>query len=121
MGHECLSLYIVETLADEDTSSILTDNANRAIQGNVAIQVTQVAPSDGQYIYQSQNLSYCAFCNPKQFLFFLFVNFSFFVFCNIKDFLCEEVYTLYNLCIFGTFCMFFNCFVCLIYWFRVTF
>ena len=26
---------------DEDTSSILTDNANRAIQGNVAMQVTQ--------------------------------------------------------------------------------
>ena len=24
------------TLADEDTNSILTDNANRAIQGNVA-------------------------------------------------------------------------------------
>ena len=29
------------TLADEDINSILTDNANRAIQGNVAIQVTQ--------------------------------------------------------------------------------
>ena len=29
------------TLADEDTNSILTDNANRAIQGNVAMQVTQ--------------------------------------------------------------------------------
>ena len=28
------------TLADEDTNSILTDNANRAIQGNVATQVT---------------------------------------------------------------------------------
>ena len=27
------------TLADEDTNSILTDNANRAIQGNVAMQV----------------------------------------------------------------------------------
>ena len=25
------------TLADEDTNSILTDNANRAIQGNVAM------------------------------------------------------------------------------------
>ena len=48
MGHECLSLYIVETLADEDTSSILTDNANRAIQGNVAMQVTQVAPTGNQ-------------------------------------------------------------------------
>ena len=28
------------TLADEDTNSILTDNANRAIQGNIAMQVT---------------------------------------------------------------------------------
>ena len=29
------------TLADEDTNPILTDNANRAFQGNVATQVTQ--------------------------------------------------------------------------------
>ena len=29
------------TLADEDTNPILTDNANRAIQGNVAMPVTQ--------------------------------------------------------------------------------
>ena len=29
------------TLADEDTNSILIDNANRSIQGNVAMQVTQ--------------------------------------------------------------------------------
>ena len=28
------------TLADEDTNSILIDNANRAIQGNVAMHVT---------------------------------------------------------------------------------
>ena len=28
------------TLADEDTNSILTDNANRAIQGNMAMHVT---------------------------------------------------------------------------------
>ena len=28
------------TLADEDTKSILTDNANRAIQGNVATILT---------------------------------------------------------------------------------
>ena len=28
------------TLADEDTNSIPTDNANRAIQGNVAMHVT---------------------------------------------------------------------------------
>ena len=32
-------------LADEDTNSILTDNANRAIQCNVEMQVTQ---SSGQ-------------------------------------------------------------------------
>ena len=31
------------TLADEDTNSILTDNANRAIQGNVAMQIIQSA------------------------------------------------------------------------------
>ena len=29
------------TLVDEDTKSILTVNVNRAIQGNVAMQVTQ--------------------------------------------------------------------------------
>ena len=29
------------SLADEDTNSILTDNANRAIQGYLAMQVTQ--------------------------------------------------------------------------------
>ena len=29
------------TLADEDTNSILADNDNRAIQGDVAMQVTQ--------------------------------------------------------------------------------
>ena len=36
----CVDLTDV-TLADEDTNSILTDNANRAIQGDVAMQVTQ--------------------------------------------------------------------------------
>ena len=51
------------TLADEDTNSILTDNANRAFQGNVAtlepsnasgaiwwpnLELMQVAPSGGQ-------------------------------------------------------------------------
>ena len=46
------------TLADEDTNSILTDNANRAIQGNVAMQVTQVAPSGGQI------LNNCKWCFP---------------------------------------------------------
>ena len=29
------------TLVDEDTKSIPTDNANREIQGNVAMQVTE--------------------------------------------------------------------------------
>ena len=36
----CANLTDV-TLADEDTNSILTENAKRAIQGNVAMQVTQ--------------------------------------------------------------------------------
>ena len=46
------------TLVDEDTKSILTDNANRVIQGNQAMHVTivwcanllvmQVVPSGGQ-------------------------------------------------------------------------
>ena len=40
------------TQADEDTNSILTDNANRAIQANVAMWPTlesmQVVPSGGQ-------------------------------------------------------------------------
>ena len=36
----CVDLTDV-TLADEDTNSILTDNANRALQGNVAMRVTQ--------------------------------------------------------------------------------
>ena len=36
----CANLTDV-TLADEDTNSILTDNANQAFQRNVAIQVTE--------------------------------------------------------------------------------
>ena len=43
------------TLADEDSNSIPTDNANRAIQGNVAsatwwptLQLMQVTPSSGK-------------------------------------------------------------------------
>ena len=35
----CVDLTDV-TLADEDTNSIQTDNANRAILGNVTMQVT---------------------------------------------------------------------------------
>ena len=48
IGPGCLSLTHTPfwnltdvTLADEDTNSILTDNANRAIQGNVAMQIIQ--------------------------------------------------------------------------------
>ena len=40
MSIPCADLTDV-TLADEDTNSILADNANRAIQGNVAMQVIQ--------------------------------------------------------------------------------
>ena len=40
------------TLADEDTNSIQTDNANRAIQGNMAMQVTQPG---GQFWKQCWN------------------------------------------------------------------
>ena len=49
------------TLADEDTNSVLTDNAKRAIQDNVAMHVTQpgcqhwkmqVAPPDDQLLNQ---------------------------------------------------------------------
>ena len=46
-GSESLKLTIpfwnltYVTLANEDTNSILTDNANRAIHGNMAMQVTQ--------------------------------------------------------------------------------
>ena len=50
------------TLVDEDTKSILTDNANRAIEGNQAMHVTivwcanllvmQMVPSGGQICNQ---------------------------------------------------------------------
>ena len=36
------------TLADENTNSIQTDSANRAIQGNVTMQVMQVIQPGGQ-------------------------------------------------------------------------
>ena len=37
------------TLADEDTNTIQTDNANRTFQGNVAMQtMPQMAPSSGR-------------------------------------------------------------------------
>ena len=41
LTHRRFADFTELTLADEDTNSILTDNANRAIQGNVAMQVTQ--------------------------------------------------------------------------------
>ena len=48
LSYLCADLTDV-TLADEDTNSILTDNANKAIQGNAAMQV---APSGGQICNQ---------------------------------------------------------------------
>ena len=46
------------TLADEDTDSILTDNANRAIQGDITwwptLQTMQVAPPEDQILNQSK-------------------------------------------------------------------
>ena len=42
------------TLADEDTNSILTDNANRAFQGNVAMRVTQPG---GQFWNQAMQVT----------------------------------------------------------------
>ena len=40
LSYLCADLTDV-TLGDEDTNSILTDNANGAFQGNVAMRVTQ--------------------------------------------------------------------------------
>ena len=41
------------TLADEDTNSKLTDNANRAFQGNVAMRVTQPGGQLWNHEYKS--------------------------------------------------------------------
>ena len=41
------------TLADEDTNSKLTDNANRAFQGNVAMRVTQPGSQLWNHEYKS--------------------------------------------------------------------
>ena len=41
------------TLADEDTNSILADNANRAIQGNLVIQVV---PLRDEIIFKKMEL-----------------------------------------------------------------
>ena len=53
------------TLADEDTNSILTDNVNRAIEGNVAMQVwwltlqsVQIAPSGDQIVQTMDEASH---------------------------------------------------------------
>ena len=43
------------TLADEDTNSILTDNANRAFQGNAAMRVTQLG---GQLWNQAMQVTF---------------------------------------------------------------
>ena len=40
-SHTFGSNFTELTLADEDTNSILTDNANMAIKDNVAMQITQ--------------------------------------------------------------------------------
>ena len=40
-SHKRLWNLTYVTLTDEDTNSILTDKANRAFQGNVAMQVNQ--------------------------------------------------------------------------------
>ena len=49
------------TLADDDTNPILTDNANRAIQGNVATQVMQPG---GQLCKQWRNLGKAQVLGP---------------------------------------------------------
>ena len=47
--------FVQTNLTDEDTNSILTDNANKAFQSNMAMQLMQlmqlmqVAPSGGQF------------------------------------------------------------------------
>ena len=54
------------TLADEDTNSILTDNANRAFQGNAAMQVTQPG---GQLWNQAMQVTWPNFesiCNKSE-------------------------------------------------------
>ena len=56
MRHLCANLTDV-TLADEDTISILTDNANKAIQGNMAMQIIQVIQVK-QFIHVIQVIEY---------------------------------------------------------------
>ena len=54
------------TLADEDTNSKLTDNANRAFQGNVAMRVTQPG---GQLWNQAMQVTWPNFesiCNKSE-------------------------------------------------------
>ena len=56
-------------MADEDTNSILTDNANRAIQGNASyatwwptLQTMQMVPPDDQILNQSKLCHLVAKC-----------------------------------------------------------
>ena len=49
------------TLADEDTNSILADNDNKAIQRNLAIQVTP--PGDQIWIEMKWRHLEASFCN----------------------------------------------------------
>ena len=54
------------TLGDEDTNSILTDNANGAFQGNVAMRVTQPG---GQLWNQAMQVTWPNFesiCNKSE-------------------------------------------------------
>ena len=104
----CANLTDV-TLADEDTNSILADNANRAIHGNVAMQVTQpgrkisyassaiwwptmqlmqVVSSDDQQIYQCLKSS----SSLKK------------IDISWKNYLSYRLYTLGSLCIWQCFC-----------------
>ena len=49
------------TLADEDTKSILTDTVNRAIQGNVAMEVMQPGGKICN-LCKCRHLHWCLFC-----------------------------------------------------------
>ena len=58
----CANLTDV-TPADEDTNSILTDNANRAIQGNVAMQIIQSDYQDIRICICERNQAGGKICN----------------------------------------------------------
>ena len=52
----CVNLTDV-TLTDEDTNSILTDNTNRAIQGNVAIHHLAPPRADYEQVFAGANFN----------------------------------------------------------------